>query len=91
MVLNLPLDEFIDNTHIVTQEKRKIRKPKKGKKKDHLKNTSLGPLGKGNSSTHPRQNYAPAKSETTKQKLEKHMQAPPKPIQLPLDYCMQNT
>jgi hypothetical protein len=47
MVLNLPLDEFIDNTHIVTQEKRKIRKPKKGKKKDHLKNTSLGPLRQG--------------------------------------------
>jgi hypothetical protein len=58
MVLNLPLDECIDNTHIVTREKRKEkkwiketptsdRKPRKGKEQDHLKKTSLGPLRQG--------------------------------------------
>jgi hypothetical protein len=52
MVLNLPLDECIDNTHMkVTPEKRKRketptsdRKPNKGKERDHLKKTSLRPL-----------------------------------------------
>jgi hypothetical protein len=29
MVLNLPLDECIDNTHIVTQEKRKRKETNK--------------------------------------------------------------
>jgi hypothetical protein len=38
------------------------RKPNKGKEQDHLKKTSLGPLRKGNGSTHPRQNKAQAKS-----------------------------
>jgi hypothetical protein len=60
MVLNLPLDECIDNTHTeVTREKRKNkrdeqketptsdRKPNKGKEQDHLKKTSLGPLRQG--------------------------------------------
>jgi hypothetical protein len=60
MVLNLPLDECIDNTHTkVTREKRKNkrneqketptsdRKPNKGKEQYHLKKTSLGPLRKG--------------------------------------------
>jgi hypothetical protein len=100
MVLNLPLDECIDNTHIVTWEKKKEtdkkklptsdRKPKKGKEQDHLKKTSLGPLGKGNSSTHPRQNCAQAKSTNHQTKTRKqqrappaHMQAPPEPMQLP--------
>jgi hypothetical protein len=58
MVLNLPLDECIDNTHTYskTREKKKKKKklikrtptsdgkPKKGKEQDHLKKTSLGPL-----------------------------------------------
>jgi hypothetical protein len=57
MVLNLPLDECIDNTHTkVTREKRKRketnkketptsdRKTSKGKEQDHSKKTSLGPL-----------------------------------------------
>jgi hypothetical protein len=55
MVLNLPLGECTDNTHKVTQEKKKKktnkkketptrnRKPDKGKEKDHLNKTSLGP------------------------------------------------
>jgi hypothetical protein len=59
MVLKLPLDECIDNTHMkVTREKRKKRneqketptsdrKPNKGKEQDHLKKTSLGPLRQG--------------------------------------------
>jgi hypothetical protein len=57
MVLNLPLDECIDNTHMkVTREKKRNeqketptsdRKPNKGKVKDHLKKTSLGPLRQG--------------------------------------------
>jgi hypothetical protein len=38
------------------------RKPNKGEEQDHLKKTSLDPLGKGNGSTHPRQNKAQAKS-----------------------------
>jgi hypothetical protein len=55
-----------------------------------LKKTSLDPLGKGNSSTHPRQNYAQAKSANHQTKARKphrappaHMQAPPEPMQLP--------
>jgi hypothetical protein len=54
------------------------------------------PLGKGNSSTHSRQNYAQAKSANYQTKARKpqrapaaHMQAPPEPMQLPLDECMQ--
>jgi hypothetical protein len=58
MVLNIPFDECIDNTHTkVTREKRKRkeqketptsdRKPNKGKEQDHLKKTSLGPPRKG--------------------------------------------
>jgi hypothetical protein len=48
------------------------------------------PLGKGNNSTHPRQNYAQAKSANHQTKTRKpqrsplaHMQAPPEPMQLP--------
>jgi hypothetical protein len=46
----------------------------------------LDPLGKGNGSTHPRQNYAQAKSthhqskaRTTQRAPPAHMQAPPEP------------
>jgi hypothetical protein len=55
-------------------------------------------LGKGNGSTHPRQNYAQEKSANHQSKARKlqrtppaHMQAPPEPMQLPLDECMQTT
>jgi hypothetical protein len=48
------------------------------------------PLGKGNGSTHPRQNYAQAKSANHQSKARKpqrappaHMQAPPEPMQPP--------
>jgi hypothetical protein len=54
MVLNLPLDECIDNTHLKKQETKEKketptsdRKPNKGKQQDHLKKTSLGPLMQG--------------------------------------------
>jgi hypothetical protein len=60
MVLHLPLDECIYNTHTkVTREKRKrkqmnkkklqqaIESQTKGKEQDHLKKTSLGPLRQG--------------------------------------------
>jgi hypothetical protein len=57
-----------------------------------LKKTRLGPLRQGNGSTHPRQNYAQAKSTNHQSKARKlqrappaHMQAPPEPMQLPLD------
>jgi hypothetical protein len=56
------------------------------------------PLGKGNGSTHPRQNQAEAKSanhQNTARKTTKsspaHMQAPPEPMHLPLEECMQTT
>jgi hypothetical protein len=55
-------------------------------------------LGKGNGSTHPRQNYAQAKSANHQTKARKpqrappaHMQAPHEPMQLPLDECMLDT
>jgi hypothetical protein len=54
------------------------------------------PLGKGNSSRQPRQKQAQAKSTNNQSKPRKpkrapttHMQAPPEPMQLPLDECMQ--
>jgi hypothetical protein len=60
MVLNLPLDECIDNTHtfgnprekeneqkLIKETPTSDRKPKKGKEQDHLKETSLGPLRQG--------------------------------------------
>jgi hypothetical protein len=67
------------------------RKPKKGKKQDHLKKTSLGPLRrKGNGSTHLRQNLARAKSANHQSKVRTpqrappaHMQAFPKPKHTP--------
>jgi hypothetical protein len=73
--LNLPLDECIDNTHVlVTKEKRKreettkrnsnkrLKAKAKAKSKITWRRQVLDPLGKGNGSTHPRQNHAQAKS-----------------------------
>jgi hypothetical protein len=53
------------------------RKPNKGKEQDHLKRTSLGPLGKGNGSTHPRQNKAQAKSTNHRNKARKATKSSP--------------
>jgi hypothetical protein len=111
MVLNLPLDECIDNTHTkVTREKRKrketnkkklqqvIESQSKAKSKITLRRQVSDPLGKGNGSTHPRQSKAQAKSTNHRNKARKpqrappaHMQAPPEPMHLPLDKCMQTT
>jgi hypothetical protein len=90
MVLNLPLDECIDNTHLVIQEKRKKkkrikgtpisdRKPKKGKEQDHLKKTSLGPLRQGQ-----RLDTSETKPCSNKEhKPPKHTRAPPAHMQAP--------
>jgi hypothetical protein len=62
------------HTHLVTKEKRKrketnknklqqaIESQRKVKNKITWRRQVSDPLGKGNSSTHPRQNYAQAKS-----------------------------
>jgi hypothetical protein len=52
VALNLPLNECIDNTHVLVIKEKKKRKetptsnqkPKKGKEHDHLKRTNLAPL-----------------------------------------------
>jgi hypothetical protein len=58
----------------------------------------LDPLGKGNSSTHPRQNHAQAnsanhqsKGRTTQRAPPAHMQAPPGPNHTPLEPMQQCT
>jgi hypothetical protein len=55
-------------------------------------------LAKGKGSTHSRKNYAQATSANHQTKAQKqkiaphaHMQAPPEPMQLPLDKCMRTT
>jgi hypothetical protein len=97
MVLNLPVDECIDNTHtIVTREKRKRKETNKkklqqaiesqtrAKSKITLRRQVSDPIGKGNGSTHPRQNKAQAKSANHQSKAQTpqraplaHMQPPP--------------
>jgi hypothetical protein len=103
MVLNLPLDECIDNTQdLVTKKKRKEKKllketptsDRKTREKQRARSLEeeqiSDPLGKGNGSTHPRQNYAQAKStnhqskaQTTQRAPPSHMQAPPEPKHTP--------
>jgi hypothetical protein len=92
MVLNLTLDECIDNTQdLVTQEKRKRketqtsdRKPKEWQRARSLEEEQfLDPLGKGNSSTHPRQNHAQAKSANHQSKARPTQRAPPAHMQSP--------
>jgi hypothetical protein len=81
MVLNLPLDECIDNTHTkVTREKRErketnkkrlqqaIESLTKAKSKFTRRRQVSDPLGKGNGLTHPRQNTAQAKSANHRNK-----------------------
>jgi hypothetical protein len=100
-VLNPPLDECIDNTQdLVTKRKEKEKKLRKEtstsdrKLKKRQRGRSLedeqvsDPLGKGNGSTHPRQNHAQAKitnhqtkARTTQRSPPAHMQAPPEPLQ----------
>jgi hypothetical protein len=75
-----------------------IESQRKAKRKITWRRQVSDPLGKGNGSTHPRQNYAQAKSANHQTKALKpqrappaHMQAPPEPMQLPLDECLQTT
>jgi hypothetical protein len=91
-----------------TREKRKRKnkqqetptsdqKPNKGKEKDHLKKTSLGPLRQGQwvtSETKPwsnKERKPPNQTRKITKSYPAHMQAPPEPMQLPLDECMQDT
>jgi hypothetical protein len=74
------------------------RKPKKGKEQDHLKKTSLGPLRQGQRlDTSKKKQWSskerkpPNQSSKTTKSSPAHMQAPPEPMQLPLEECMQNT
>jgi hypothetical protein len=95
--------------HKATREKRKgkemnkkklqqvIESQTKAKRKITWRRQVSDPLGKGNGSTHLRQNYAQAKSANHQTKARKpqrvppaHMQAPPEPMQLPLDECMRH-
>jgi hypothetical protein len=70
----------------------------KAKNKITWKRKVSDPLGKGNDLTHLRQNYAQEKSANHQTNARKpqwappaHMQAPPEPMQLALDECMQTT
>jgi hypothetical protein len=96
MVLNVPLDECIDNTHI-KQHKRKEKDKKqiKGnlskrwKAKERQRARSLeeeqvsDPLGNGKGSTHPRPNHAQAKSANHRTKARTPQRAPPAHMQAP--------
>jgi hypothetical protein len=106
MVLNLPLmSALITLTFGNQREKEKEkkrpketptsdRKPKKAKKQDHLKKTSLGPLRQGQ-----RLDTSETKPRSSKEhKPPKHTRAPPTYMQLPhepkhtpLDLCMLNS
>jgi hypothetical protein len=97
MVLNLSLDECIDNTQdLVTREKRKKEKkrlketPKSDQKPEErqrarsLEEEEISdPLGKGNDSTHLRQNHAQAKSTHHQSKAQTIQRAPPAHMQAP--------
>jgi hypothetical protein len=97
VLLQSPLDEFIDNTHIwITKEKRKENKQPKEtstsdrKTKGRQRTRSLEegqvsvPLGKGNGSTQPRQNKLKKRAWTTKPKLENHKKLPLHTCKFPL-------
>jgi hypothetical protein len=101
MVLNLPLDECIDNTHTkVTREKGKIKETNKKKLQQAIESQTKAknkitrrrqisdPLSKGNGSTHPRQNKAQAKSTNhRKQSSNNHKELPLHTCKLPLNQC----
>jgi hypothetical protein len=90
MVLNLPLDECIENTHLVIREKEKEKKrikrnsnkwskAEKGKEQDLLKKTCLGPLRQGQ-----RLDTSETKPCSSKEcKPPKQTRAPPAHMQTP--------
>jgi hypothetical protein len=63
------------------------QKPNKGKEQDHLKKTSLGPLGKGNGSTHPRQKSSSKERKPPKQSSKNHKELLLHTCKLPLNQC----
>jgi hypothetical protein len=75
------------------------RKPNKGKEKDHLKKTSLGPLRQGQrldtfetKQSSSKEHKPPKQSSKKPQRAPSaHMQAPPEQMHLPLDESMQTT
>jgi hypothetical protein len=98
------------HTHIVTWEKRKRKETNKKKLQEAIESQTKAkrkvtwrrqvsdPLGKGNGSTHPRQNYAQAKSTNHQTKARKITKSSPcthasSPwtMQFPLDECMPTT
>jgi hypothetical protein len=101
MVLNLPLDECIDNTHTkVTREKRKRketkkketptsdRKPNKGKEQDHLKKTSLGPLRQGQQlNTSETSQISNNERKSPNQSLKNHKELALHTCKLPQNQC----
>jgi hypothetical protein len=101
MVLNLPLDECIGNTHTkVTREERKRketnknktptsdRKPNKGKEQDHLKKTSLRPLRQGQrlDTSETKQSSSKERKQPT-QSSKNHKELPLHTCKLPLNQC----
>jgi hypothetical protein len=81
---------------LVTKRKRKrketnkkkpqqaIESQKKAKSKITWRRQVSDPLGKGNDSTHPRQNMLKQRAQTTKPKLEQHKELPLHICKLPL-------
>jgi hypothetical protein len=73
------------------------RKANKGKEKDHLKKTSLGPLRQGQWLDTSETKQSSRKEHKAPKQSSKHhkelplMQAPPEPMHLPLDGCTQTT
>jgi hypothetical protein len=110
MVLNLPLDECIDNTHIRKHErkekkkrtKRNSNKQSKAKQRQRARlleeDKSRTPYARETARDIRDKTKLKQRAQTTKPKLEQpqrappaHMQAPPEPMQLPLDKRMQTT
>jgi hypothetical protein len=74
------------------------RKTNKGKEQDHSNKTSLGPLRQGQrldtsetKQSSRKERKPPNQSSNNHKSPLAHMQAPPEPMQLPLDECMQTT
>jgi hypothetical protein len=76
-----------------------IKNQTQGKEQDHLKKTNLYPFRQGQRlDTTETRTKIKQRAKDHQTKLEKprrappaHMQAPPEPMQLPLDKCMQTT
>jgi hypothetical protein len=105
MVLNLPLDECIDKTHISKRKRNEQketptsdRKPNKGKEQDHLKKTSLGPLRQGQRLDTSKIKQSSSKERNPpNQSSNNHKELPLHTCKIslnqctPLDECMQTT